>query len=84
MDGKPLKCSFQLNGGDKLDSKFLLAELTSIEKKENETMAEFNCRFVKILSRIPRGVRPGNGTALVFYINAFDESFGFLLRDKDL
>eukprot|EP01018_Ginkgo_biloba_P005995 Gb_06784 [translate_table: standard] len=77
------KIQFIAKWGDKLDSKFLLAELTGIEKRENETVAEFNGRFIKILSRIPRRVRPGDGTALVFYINAFDESFGFLLRDKD-
>jgi hypothetical protein len=34
--------------------------------------------------RIPQHVCPNDEFALVYYYKAFDESFGFLLREKDI
>ena len=37
----------------------------------------------KLHARIPQAKHPSNGTTLVLHINAFDESFGFLVREND-
>jgi hypothetical protein len=62
----------------------LLDEFTSIRKEENETVSEFNTRFSKLYNKIPQNVRPNSDIALLYYFKAFDVSFGFLLREKEL
>lgn len=49
-----------------------------------ETVSEFNDRFSKLYVRIPQFVRPNDEFALVYYFKVFDESFGFLLGEKDI
>lgn len=44
---------------------------------------EFNTRFIKAYHKIPQAFRPNADFALVYYVKAFDESIGFLLREKD-
>ena len=39
--------------------------------------------LAKLHARIPQDKNPSNGTTLVLHINAFDESFGFSVREKD-
>jgi len=62
----------------------LLDALTSIHKEENETVSEFNTRFSKLYNKIPQNVRPNFDIALLYYFKAFDGSFGFLLREKEV
>jgi hypothetical protein len=59
-------------------------EFTSISKDENVIVSEFNNRFTKLYMRIPQHVCPNDKFALVYYFKVFDESFGFLLREKDI
>jgi len=60
----------------------MLAKFTSIYKNENETVSEFNNWFTKLHTRIPQPVCPSDEIALVYHINAFDDTFNFLLRER--
>lgn len=67
--------------GYKQDNTFLLVEFTSIHKDGNEIVSEFNNRLTRLYLRISHLVCPNGEFALVIYINAFDESFNFLLSE---
>jgi hypothetical protein len=53
-------------------------------KEENESVSEFNNHFSKLYFKIPQNVRPNDEFTLHCYFKAYDESFGLLLREKDL
>ena len=40
-------------------------------------------KLAKLHENIPQDKHLSNGTTLVLHINAFDESFSFLVREKD-
>ena len=59
--------------GDKQDISFILRNFTNINKKENETVLEFNTRFAKAYHRIPTALIPNTDYALFSYLEKFDE-----------
>lgn len=67
----------------KQDNAFMLSEFSSIEKKENAMVLKFNTRFTKAYHKILQAIRPNADFSLIYYVKAFDESIGFLLREKD-
>jgi hypothetical protein len=62
---------------------FLLKSFSLIKKDENESMEEFNSRFMKAYYKIPHTVRPNLASALIFYIEQFDGLFGVFLKQKE-
>jgi hypothetical protein len=54
-----------------------------IKKDENESMEEFNYRFMKAYYKIPHTVRSNLASALIFYIEQFDGLFGVFLKQKE-
>jgi len=69
--------------GDKHDISFILRNFTDINKKENETVLEFNTRFPKAYHRIPTTLRPNTDYALISYLEKFDGNLGALIRQKE-
>jgi hypothetical protein len=67
----------------KQDNVFLLKSVSFIKKDENESMEEFNSRFMKAYYKIPHTVRPNLASALIFYIEQFDGLFGVFLKQKE-
>lgn len=66
----------------KIDNKFLLNQLHEIRKKGNETVQEINIKFQNVIDKIHDEVNPLDASILLYYVNAFDGQFGFMLRDK--
>jgi hypothetical protein len=62
---------------------FLCTVFSIIKKHESETIFQFNARFSKFYNRIPNRVRPNEVVALIFYLEAFDGTFGVFLRNED-
>jgi hypothetical protein len=69
--------------GDKHDISFILRNFVDINKKENETVLEFNTRFAKAYHRIPTALIPNTDYALFSYLEKFDEILGALIRKKE-
>jgi len=65
---------------EKKDIRFLFNALTSIKRKENESIDNFNNRFDKILQYIPATQAPTTQTKLTYYLNTFQGMFSFLLN----
>jgi hypothetical protein len=63
------------------DSGMLKTQFIQIKNKENETMSEFDTRFDKLHSQIPKDLCPSEAVCLL-YVNAFEWKFCFILRDK--
>lgn len=53
-----------------------------VKKKENEIVQEFNIRFIKILKRISFDVNSPENTITLHYMDAFDTTFSFMLKEK--
>jgi hypothetical protein len=66
----------------KKDSGMLMTQFNQIKKKENETVSEFDTRFDKLYSQIPKDLCPSEAVVCLLYVNAFEGKFGFILRDK--
>ena len=47
-------------------------------------MQDFNIQFENILCRIPMDIKPKDTSILLHYLNAFEETFGFILKEKQL
>lgn len=71
-DGKNFVTLFLEEFGDHNDPSFASHELTSIKKNQNESVAEFNKVFNKVLNRIPIDVRPVDSFLINFYLSSFD------------
>lgn len=69
--------------GDHSDPKFVLHELTGIRKNQNEEVAHFNNRFIKLLNKIPLGLKPNDNQNLVFYFDAYDPKIVCVLRSNN-
>jgi hypothetical protein len=67
----------------KQDNAFLLQSFSFIKKNENESMEEFNSRFMKSYNKIPQTIRPNPAKALIFYIEQFDGLLGVFLKQKE-
>jgi hypothetical protein len=75
--------SFKERWGDQKENGFLLAALSSSQKKENETMDEFNKRFNDLVKSLPTDIKPLDVAILIYYMEAFEGEIRYALRDKD-
>jgi hypothetical protein len=67
----------------KKDNVMFVAQLNQINKKENETVSEFDTRFHRLYSQILVDFLPIAATFHLQYVNAFDGKFCFILKDKN-
>jgi hypothetical protein len=74
---------FRKRWGDQKEHRFQLNALTTIRKKENETMVEFNTKFNNLVKSIHRDIKPTDAAILIHYIEAFEGEIRYALRDKD-
>jgi hypothetical protein len=61
----------------------LLAALNSSQKKENETMEEFNKIFNDLVKSLPQTIKPPDASILIHYMEAFAGEIRYQLRDKE-
>ena len=54
-----------------------------MKKKENEFVYEFNQRFNNLLAKIPNDVKPSPLATTLHYLDTFNGTFGFMLKEKD-
>lgn len=54
----------------------------NVKKKENEDVQEFNIRFNKTLEKILDDVKPPEKTITLHFMDAFDATFSFMLKEK--
>ena len=54
-----------------------------IQIRNDELVPEFNIRFEKVLSEIPKNYKLDDQVCLVVYLDAFDKKISYLLRDKE-
>lgn len=74
---------FREKYGDHNDARLRLGEIITIQKNQNEMVIEFNARFIKVVSRIPRDMDPNDALSLAFYLKAFDLKFGYDLGSRE-
>jgi hypothetical protein len=74
---------FRKRWGDHKEHRFQLAALTTSQKKENETVVEFNTRFNNLVKSLHRDIKPSDAAILIYYIEAFEGEMRYALRDKD-
>jgi hypothetical protein len=74
---------FRKRWGDQKEHRFQLNALTTIRKKENETMVEFNTKFNNLVKSLHRDIKPPDAAILIHYIEAFEGEMRYALRDKD-
>jgi ribonuclease HI len=74
---------FRKRWGDQKEHRFQLAALTTIQKKENETVVEFNTKFNNLVKGLHRDIKPSDAAILIYYIDAFEGEMRYALRDKD-
>ena len=72
--------AFKDNFGDKSEDKHLVRDISVVEKKENETVEEFNKRFNGIIKELPQDYRPPARFLFYCYIDAFDVHTSYELR----
>jgi len=70
--------------GDKKEDCHLLAALSSNQKKENETIEEFNKIFNYLVKSLPKTIKPLDASILVHYMEAFEVEIRYQLRDNEL
>jgi hypothetical protein len=75
---------FKERWGDQKENRFLLAALSTTQKKENETMDEFNKNFNDLVKSLPTSIKPPPPSILIHYMEAFEGEIRYQLRDKDL
>jgi hypothetical protein len=61
----------------------LLAALSTSQKKENETMEEFNKKFNDLVKSLHQDIKPPPASILIHYMEAFEGEMRYQLRDKD-
>jgi ribonuclease HI len=74
---------FRKRWGDHKEHRFQLAALHTIQKKENETMVEFNTRFNNIVKSLHKDIKPPDAAILIHYTEAFEGEMRYALRDKE-
>lgn len=72
--------AFKDKFGDKRKGKYLVKELNSIKKRENETVEEFNQRFNGILKDMTQDYKPLDKTVLEQYLEAFRADTQYEIR----
>jgi hypothetical protein len=61
----------------------LKAALSTSQKKENETMDEFNKKFNDLVKSLPTAIKPPDASILIHYMEDFEGEIRYQLRDKD-
>ena len=74
---------FKKRWGEKKEPRDLLAALHNIKKMENETIDEFNTKFMRVVADLPREIKPRDASILIYYIEAFTGDLRYQLRDKE-
>ena len=80
---KEILNEFRKRWGDQKEHRFQLAALTTSQKKENETVVEFNTKFNSLVKSLHRDIKPSDAAILIYYIEAFEGEMRYALRDKD-
>ena len=62
---------FKKRWGEKKEPRDLLAALHNIKKMENETIDEFNTKFMRVVADLPREIKPRDASILIYYIEYF-------------
>jgi hypothetical protein len=73
---------FRKRWGDQKEHRFQLAVLTTSQKKENETVVEFNTKFNSLVKSLHRDIKPSDTTILIYYFEAFEGEMRYALRDN--
>jgi hypothetical protein len=74
---------FMKRWGDQKENRYLLAALSTSQKKENETMEEFNKKFNDLVKSLHQDIKPPPTSILIHYMEAFEGEMRYQLRDKD-
>jgi hypothetical protein len=75
--------AFKERWGDQKENRFLLAALSSSQKKENEIVDQFNKRFTELVKSLLTDIMPSNVAISIYYMEAFEREMRYALRDKD-
>jgi hypothetical protein len=75
--------SFNERWGDQKEDRNLLASLSSSQKKENETMEEFNKIYNDLVKSLPQTIKPHDASILIHYMESFEGEIRYQLRDKE-
>jgi hypothetical protein len=74
---------FRKRWGDQKEHRFQLGALTTIKKKENETMIEFNTKFNNLVKGCHKDIKPPDAAILIYYTQAFEGEIRYALVDKE-
>jgi hypothetical protein len=74
---------FRKRWGDQKEHRFQLAALTSSQKKENETVEEFNTKFNNLVKSLHDDIKTSDAVVFIYYMEAFEGEMRYALRDKD-
>lgn len=76
--------AFEEKYGDKREGRHLVKAISIIEKRENETVEEFNKRFNDIVKKLTQDYKPTEKSLRDFYIDSFSPEPSFELRRAKL
>jgi hypothetical protein len=68
--------------GEKRNSLYYLNDFSSLGKRANENVDDFNRRFNKLYNNIPADIKPSQPASKVTYVGAFDVDFVMTLRER--
>jgi hypothetical protein len=71
------------DGSDQKEDLHLLAALSTSQKKENETMEEFNKKFNDLVKSLPATIKPPDASIVIHYMEDFEGEIKYRLRDKE-
>jgi hypothetical protein len=74
---------FRKRWGDQKEHRFQSVALTTSQKKENETVEEFNTKFKNLVKGLHDDIKPSDVAVLIYYMEAFEGEMRYALRDKD-
>jgi len=77
-----LEASFMRQWGLKMDTLYYLSEFSSLNKRSNETVDDFNMRFNNLYNNILVDIKPSQPTTKVKNVGAFDVDFSMTLRER--
>jgi len=73
---------FKNRWSTKIDNGMLGAQFIQINKKENETVREFNTIFDRLYNQTMTEFRPTTSSIPLLYMNTFEGKFCFIMKDK--
>jgi len=77
---RTLTNAFKDKFGDKTEGKYLVKDLNTIKKKENEMVEEFNQRFNGLLKDMTQDYKPLDKTMLEQFLEAFNDDTQYEIR----